>query len=146
MTENENEILYHRRVNDERITTMAQDLTDIKIKMNNGLTSKTNETAELVKKLEENINTHIMEATDMNRAVTSLSHTVERLLIVQNSWIRLFYAGLMLTLGALVAFIIWAFVNIHSIDLYIDHVKLEVLEHSPLEEHIKLEKLKPKKP
>ena len=135
----------HRRADDERITRIESTVNGISAKVNNGLTERSKQTAKDLTVLNEHINKHIIESTEMKHNINELTISVQKVVDMQERWINLFFKGLYLIGASLIALIFWIFINIDAIDAFFDHAKHYIIPqetsdviHLPEDQEVKI--------
>ena len=126
----------HRRSEDDRLLRMENaisdinhSVTDIQVKLNNGLSSRSIETVATVShvkdkqaKLELQLTEHIAESNLVLDNISVIKDAISEINKSQKCWISMFHTGMLALLTLLIMTIGWTVYNIDLIQRLISHL------------------------
>ena len=118
-----------RRMDDDRLLRIENAVTDIQVKLNNGLSSRSIETVETVShmkskqtSLQMQLTEHIAESNVVTISINDIKNAISEINKSQKCWVSMFHKGMLALLTVLLMTIGWTIYNIDLIQRLISHL------------------------
>lgn len=116
----------NKRIEDERLLRVENIIVELKTKVDNGLTTRSKETRDMLKELvkqhselEKDLAHHVATG---DRCLSEISISLTNIQKTQTFWNKIFFGMVSLGVSALLGMLGWVIINSPAIGKFIDHI------------------------